>query len=412
MSIEVGLNPYRPLIMHVDLNSCFAMIEQQANPLLRNRPVGVAAYDTPKGIILAASYDAKAKGIKVGTSVGDAKLLCPGIVILMPDPDKYFDANARFRKVLLNYTSSITPKSVDEFVIDFAGSPALRSGIPLEEIGMQIKQGVKDALGEYVTINVGIGPNRFLAKLAAGLHKPDGLDVISGANLREIYSRLTLMDLPGINSRYSARLNLADIYTPLEFLDAAMPKLKHQVFHSINGFYWYLRLRGHEIDNVKFNRKSFGQQYAIAHKTADKQELARLLMKLCEKAGRRLRQDGYSAKGINLWLAFNDHTYWSRRQKTAAALYSTQDIFKAAQSLLEEVPILTLATNIGVTVYNLSSMEPYQLGLFDNQRLDGRALARTADAVNDRYGEFTLVPALMANMEDTIIKRVAFGQYS
>ena len=412
MALELSLNYNQPLIMHVDLNSCFAMIEQQANPLLRNRPVGVAAYDTPKGIILAASYDAKAKGVKVGTSVSEAKLLCPGIVVLTPDPDKYFDAHARFRKVLLNYTSSITPKSVDEFVIDFAGSPALRNGIPLEEIGRQIKQGVKDSLGEYVTINVGIGPNRFLAKLAAGLNKPDGLDVINATNLRATYAGLTLIDLPGINTRYSARLNLAGIYTPLEFLDAPMPKLKHQVFHSINGFYWYLRLRGHEIDSVDFKRKSFGQQYAIGKKTADKQELARLLMKLCEKAGRRLRQDGYSAYGINLWLAFADRTYWSRRQKTAVALYSTQDIFRAAQSLLEEVPILTLATNIGVTVYNLNSMTPYQLGLFDNQRGDNRALARAADAVNDRYGEFTLVPALMANMEETIIRRVAFGQRS
>ncbi len=410
--IEVGLNPNQPLVMHVDLNSCFAIIEQQANPLLRNRPVGIAAYDTPGGILIAASYDAKAKGIKVGTSVREAKLLCPGIVILTPDPDKYFDAHKRFKKVLLNYTSSITPKSVDEFVIDFDGSPALRSGTPLETIGRQIKDDVKASLGEYVTINVGIGPNRFLAKLAAGLNKPDGLDVISASNLRDVYSKLTLIDLPGINHRYSARLNLAGIYTPLEFLDAPMPKLKHQVFHSINGFYWYLRLRGHEIDSENFSRKSFGQQYALGQKTKDKQELARLLMKLCEKAGRRLRQDAYLAHGVHFWLAFNDHTYWSKRTRTPAPLYATQDIFRAANWMLDEIDLAGLVTNIGVTVYDLAPIKPYQLGLFDDQRLDSRALAQAADAVNDRYGEFTLVPALMANMDEIIIKRVAFGQHS
>lgn len=412
MSIEVGLNRSRPLIMHVDLNSCFAIIEQQANPLLRGHPVGVAAYDTPRGIILAASYDAKARGVKVGTSVAEARILCPGIVILMPDPDKYFDAHARFRKVLLKYTSSITPKSVDEFVIDFSGSPAIRNGKSLEDIGRQIKQDVLESLGEYVTINVGIGPNRFLAKLAAGLNKPDGMDLINADNLRETYAKLDLIDLPGINYRYSARLNLAGIYTPLEFLDTPMPKLKHQVFHSINGFYWYLRLRGHEVDNENFGRKSFGQQYAIGHKTKDKQELARLLMKLCEKAGRRLRRDGYNAGGIYLWLAFADRTYWSKRQKTASPLYSTLDIFRAANRLLDEVAIPAAATNIGVTVYGLNSIEPYQLGLFDHQRLDSRSLAEAADRINDRYGEYTLIPALMANMEDVIIKRVAFGQKS
>ncbi len=412
MSAKVGLNYNRPLIMHVDLNSCFAIIEQQANPLLRNRPVGVAAYDTPNGIILAASYDAKAKGVKVGTPVREAKLLCPGIVVLTPDPDKYFDAHARFKKVLLKYTSSITPKSVDEFVIDFVGSPVIRNGLLLEDIGHKIKQDVKEALGEYVTINVGIGPNRFLAKLAAGLNKPDGLDVINSDNLRQVYSKLDLVDLPGINHRYKARLNLAGIYTPLEFLDATIPKLKHQVFHSINGFYWYLRLRGHEVDSEDFSRKSFGQQYAMGHKTADKQEIARLLMKLCEKAGRRLRQDGYSANGIAFWLAFSNRTYFSKRQKTASSMYATSDIYRAANHLLESVDIPAPATNIGVTVYDLSPITPYQIGLFDNQSGDNRALARAADKVNDRYGEFTLVPAIMANMEDTIIKRVAFGQKS
>ncbi len=396
--------------MHVDLNSCFAIIEQQANPLIRNKPVAVAAYDTPRGIVLAASYDAKAKGVKVGVTVKEARLLCPGIVILMPDPDKYFDAHRRFRNVLLKYTSEINPKSVDEFIIDFKGSPAIRNGLTLEEIGLSIKQDVAQSLGEYVTINVGIAPNRFLAKLAAGLNKPDGMDRISADNLREVYSRLELIDLPGINRRYQARLNLAGIYTPLQFLDTPLWKLKREVFHSINGFYWYLRLRGHEIDAINFDRKSFGQQYAIGQKTADRHELSRLLMKLCEKAGRRLRAHGFEARGIHFWIAFEDRTYWAKRQQLKAPIYSTQDIFRHAQKLLYESGSVARATNIGVTVYNLSPVDPIQLGLFDDTRLDSRSLAEAADIVNDRYGEFTLVPALMANMQEVIIKRVAFGR--
>ena len=408
--MKLELNYNRPLVMHVDLNSCFAMIEQQANPLLRNRPVGVAAYDTPKGIILAASYDAKAKGIKVGVSVREARLMCPGIVIMTPDPDKYFDAHRRFRRVLERYTSEVTPKSVDEFVIDFSGSPAIREGLALEEVGRRIKQDIKDSLGEYVTVNVGIGPNRFLAKLAAGLHKPDGMDTIDAANLRNIYAGLELMDLPGINRRYNARLNLAGIYTPLDFLDAPLHKLKGEVFKSINGFYWYLRLRGHEIDAVKFGRKSFGQQYAIGQKTTDRNELSRLLMKLCEKAGRRLRQADYQAQGIYFWLTYENRAYWAKRRTLPAAVYSTQDIFRQAYRLLMEAPMPARATNIGVTVFGLTPLNPRQLGLFDDTRLDTHSLAFAADQINDRYGEFTLVPALMANMQDIIVKRVAFGQ--
>ncbi len=187
MDLPLNYNP--PRIMHVDLNSCFAIIEQQANPLIRHKPVAIAAYDTPRGAIIASSYEAKALGIKLGVNVREARLLCRDVIVLMPDPDKYFDAHRRFKQVLLNYTDTVTPKSVDEFVIDFSGSLVVQRGKRLEDVGYEIKAAVKAALGEYVTVNIGIGPNRFLAKVAAGLHKPDGLDVITAAQYcRDLYA--------------------------------------------------------------------------------------------------------------------------------------------------------------------------------------------------------------------------------
>ena len=395
--------------MHIDLNSCFAILEQQANPLIRHKPVAIAAYDTPRGAIIASSYEAKYLGIKLGISVREARLLCKDVIIMMPDPDKYFDAHRRFKKVLYSYTDSITPKSVDEFVVDFRGSIAVKRGKSLEAIGYAIKQDIKGSIGEYVTVNVGIGTNRFLAKVAAGLHKPDGLDKITGDNLRDVYSTLELLDLPGINTRYQARLNCAGIYTPLQFLDAPLELLKKRVFKNVVGLYWYMRLRGHEIDGVNFARKSFGQQYALGNKTTDKQELSRLLMKLCEKTGRRLRANNYSGNGVHLWLNFANRSYWAQAKRIKTAVYSTQDIFLAAQRLLNQALIPDKVTNIGVTVYDLTPSEPEQLGLFDDTRLDTRSLAKAADLINDRYGEFTLVPSLMANMQDVILKRVAFG---
>jgi len=407
MDLPLNYNP--PRIMHVDLNSCFAIIEQQANPLIRHKPVAIAAYDTPRGAVIASSYEAKQLGIKLGVNVREARLLCRDVIILMPDPDKYFDAHKRFKQVLLNYTDTVTPKSVDEFVIDFSGSQAVQRGKSLVDVGYEIKADVKAALGEYVTVNIGIGPNRFLAKVAAGLHKPDGLDVITGETIREVYATLDLLDLPGINTRYKARLNIAGIYTPLQFLDAPLPLLKKQVFKSINGYYWYLRLRGHEIDGVEFGRKSYGQQYALGNKTSDREKLSRLLMKLCEKTGRRLRGNGFITEGIYLWLSFEDRTYWAKGKDTKTDIYATQDIYLHAQRLLNQALILARVTNMGVTVYKLKPASPQQLGLFDGTRLDTKSLARAADAINDKYGEFTIVPATMANMQDVILKRVAFG---
>lgn len=407
--MELQINTAEPMIMHIDLNSCFAIIEQQANPLIRHKPVAVAAYGTGGGMVLASSYEAKALGIKLGVNVRQAMALSKDLIVLMPDPEKYFDAHRRFKKVLLAYTSNVVPKSVDEFVVDFTGSAAIRQGNSLRSIGYQIKQDIKDSLGEYVTVNVGIGPNRFLAKLAAGLHKPDGLDVITGENLQDIYASTSLLALPGINKKYKARLNMAGIYTPLDFLNAPVELLKKQVFKGIMGHYWYMRLRGHEIDAIDFGRKSFGHQYALGQKTTDPKELKRLFMKLCEKTGRRLRAHGSNAGGVYVGLLFENHTSWGKGTKTDVLMYSTQDIYAQVCKLLQQVVIPARVTNISMSVHSLTPANPQQLGIFDDSRLDTHSIAHASDIINDRYGEFTLVPAIMTNMQDTILKRVAFG---
>lgn len=405
---DLGLNGAPPLVMHIDLNSCYAIIEQQANRLIRHKPVGVAAYDSPGGFIIASSYEAKRLGIKL-MRVREAREITKDVVILTPDPEKYFDAHRRFRAVLERYTSLVTPKSVDEFIVDFRGSQAVRTGRDLTAVGHQIKRDIKRELGEYITVNIGIGPNRFWAKLAAGLDKPDGLDVITAKDICSVYGQLDLLDLPGINHRYKARLNLAGIYTPLDFLEAPLFKLKGSVFKSIVGYYWYLRLRGYEIDAQIFGVKSFGNDYAVGNKTSDPAQIARLIMKLCEKTGRRLRKHGYQARGVFLGLGFENRTWWGKSRRLKTWAYSTQDIYLHIMRLFSLVNIPARLTHINIAVFDLTAVSPLQLGLFDDTRLDTRSLAKAADKINDRWGEYTLVPASMANMQDTIIKRVPFG---
>src|SRR3954471_12846021 len=143
--MEMQINDIEPLIMHIDLNSCYAIIEQQANRLLRHKPVGVAAYTTPRGFIIASSYEAKRQGIKL-MRIQDAKAIDRSIIILAPDPEKYFDAHRRFKSVLERYTDLVTPKSIDEFIVDFQGSEAVRKGQSLVEVGYQMKKEIKEAL--------------------------------------------------------------------------------------------------------------------------------------------------------------------------------------------------------------------------------------------------------------------------
>jgi DNA polymerase-4 len=406
--MDLRINDVDPLIMHIDLNSCYAIIEQQANRLIRNKPVGVAAYTSPRGFIIASSYEAKRQGIKL-MRIQDAKQIDKNIIILSPDPEKYFDAHRRFRTVLERYTSEVTPKSIDEFIVDFKGSKAVQKGQSLVDVGYKIKKDIKDALGEYVTVNIGIAPNRFLAKVAAGLDKPDGLSVLKAEDIWNVYGQLELMDLPGINHRFKARLNFAGIYTPIEFLEAPMHVLKRSVFKSILGYYWYLRLRGYEIDAQRFPIRSFGNDFAIKEWTLDRDEISRYIMKLSEKTGRRLRKHDYQAYGVYLGVAFDNNTWWGKSRRTKAPIYSTQEIYIQLMRLFNQIEFPSKATHVNIAVFDVEPATPIQIGLFDGTRLDTKSLARASDKINDRYGEFTLIPARMANMQHVIIKRVPFG---
>ncbi len=415
--------------MHIDLNSCFAIIEQQANRLLRGKPVGVAAYDTPRGFVLAASYEAKRLGVKLGVNVSQAREMCPDIVILTPDPAKYRDAHGRFKELMLEYTSDVTPKSIDEFVLHLNGSPKIRAGLSVEDIGMDIKEKVRESIGEWVTVNVGIGPNRFLAKYAAGFNKPDGMTRIDHTNLESKYEDMDLVDLPGINVRYRRRLQMYGIMTPLDFLRAERHTLEKVVFKSIVGYYWYLRLRGYEIDRFDSQRTQIGHQYALPHKTWDRAELARLLMKLCEKVGRRLRKAGLTAGGIHLYLSFinyqehpRDNGFiggeslasrraWHRGERLHYRLYSSESVYRAAKSLLMRAEIYNKVRGMSITTFDLQSVDPEQLSLLDDERSfrAERHVSDAIDEINNRYGEFVITPASMMDMHGEILDRVAFG---
>src|SRR4030066_140378 len=299
INMQFNLSPSR--IMHIDLNSCFATIEQQANPLLRGKPIAVAAYTTPSGCIIAPSIEAKKLGIKVGMRVKDGKLLYPKLIVLAPDPWKYRNVHLSLRKIVSDYTNDFIPKSIDEFVLKLEGYPAFDQG--MVRIAGKIKERVRNEVGEWLSLSIGIAPNKFLAKVAAGLHKPDGLDEINKDNFLKCYSRLKLTDLPWIKLRNAARLNSVGVFSVLDFYGASLATLK-AAFNSINSYFWFLRIRGWEIDDVEFGRSSYGNSYALPKPLITGEEISPILAKLVEKMGTRLRQAGYKARGIHVSLIY------------------------------------------------------------------------------------------------------------
>jgi len=408
---DIGLNLTSPRTMHIDLNSCFATIEQQANRRWRGRPVAVAAYDHPNGFILAASYEAKAMGITLGCRIKDAQRICPDIRITLTDPPKYREAHRRFRAVLLAFTDNVTAKSIDEFVLHLDDSLAIAEGQTMEQIGRAIKQAVYSGVGEAVNCNVGIGPNRFLAKLAAGLHKPNGLDVIDSTNIEQVFSSLQLVDLPGINRRYAARLKLAGIYTPSEFLAADRQLLRGAVFHGIVGHYWWLRLRGWEIDNAPTKRSQIGHQYSIPAQQRTPAMVRSILLRMSEKTGRRLRAQDLTARSIYVGVSYADHTHWHQSRRTTIALFASNDIFREVMRLFVQAPAGDIR-RLDISVHDFAPANPEQLSFFDGERVlaRNRDLARMADVVNARYGEFVLHPATMLGTGGIAKDAIAFGK--
>lgn len=391
--------------MHMDLNSCFATIEQQANPHLRGKPVAVAAYATKNGCILAPSVEAKRFGVKTGMRVRDGLTLCPSLIVLPPDPAKYRNVHLSFRQLLGEYTNDFVPKSIDEFVLNLKGYPARKFG--MVRVAQEIKDRIRKEIGEWMTVSVGIAPNRYLAKTGAGLNKPDGLDEINKNNFRQVYKNLELTDLCGIKTANASRLNRMGIYTVLDFYEAPFWKLK-AAFQSINGYYWYVRLRGWEIDDVTFARRSYGNSYALPKPFATISELTPILQKLVEKAGARMRKAGYKARGVHLAIQYRDRDYWHHGMTIPTPVFSSQDIYKYAFRLLLSAPCQKPVANLAVSCFNLAHVKEPQLTLFEDL-LKKEKLVRAVDRVNNRWGNFVITPARMLGTGGFVPDRIAFG---
>lgn len=396
-----------PRVMHVDLNSCFASIEQQSRPLLRDRPVVIVNRATEHTGIVTASYEAKACGIQALMKLKDARKLVPDVVAIESDPAKYRFVYRKLLAIMEDYSAHVTMKSIDEGIIDFHHAPASVIERGLVEIGYEIKQRLRDEVGVAMRCNVGISTNRFLAKTAASLHKPDGLDEITPENIREVFSGLALTDLTGIAQRNKSRLNRVGIYTPLEFLDASEEVLRGMVFKGINGTYWYQRLHGFEVDDRVSEVGRVGRQYVLERFDLNYEDILRRLHHLCESVGWRMRKQGLAARGVYVY-AKADSGYWHACHVYSVPMLSNRAIYDAARELFRTAP--SGIREIGMHCYKLQKGDSIQqLGLFMDEVNRERSLVRTTDDVNSRYGERTIVAADTINTGMYISQKIPFG---
>jgi DNA polymerase-4 len=377
-----------PLIMHIDLNSCFASCEQQARPMLRGRPVAISNRASVNSAIVTASYEAKARGVKVGMRRLEALAVCPELIFVEAEPCKYRYVYTRLMGIMREYSPEVTMTSIDEGVIDFRRSTRLLKGRSLTEIGLEIKRRLREEVGCYMRCNVGIGCNRFWAKTAAGLHKPDGMDVITRENLVEVFGGLKLTDLTGIGKAMERRLNAVGIYTPLEFLAAEEATLRRMVFMSKCGTQWYWRLRGHEVDERTSEVQSVGRQYVLESNRLTREETRQRLFHLCEEVGARLRSKERVARGIYVYVRTHGGEYWHRCRKFEWTFFTDKAIWNLAGQLFRAAP--ADIREIGVSCYGVERPENRQLSLFYDELAREERVQAAVDAVNTRFGARTM----------------------
>ena len=405
------LKPEEQVIMHIDMNSYFASCEQQANPFLRGKPIGICEH--LGGIIIAPSIEAKKLGIKTACPVWEAKKIYPKIILLYTDPEKYRNTTARFLEIFSSYTEEIEKYSIDEAFLNVTANvrQAEDPWLAAEKIGLEIKAKMHRYVGDWIKCSIGIGPSKLIAKIGSELKKPDGLTVVPPDKIDSLYDRLTLIDIPGIGKRTESNLNALGIRTLRDLRDYPVSKL---VAHfGIMGHHLSQmgQLRGswHESDfgAEEAPIKSMGHAYTLPKTTSDRKLALQVLYKLSEMVGRRLRESGVAGNIVHFVMSNKDQHHSSRQQKLSYFTSDGREIFLEAAKIMEA----TAAKNfrlIGVTVAGLQPASDQQ-GLFASDRRK-KFLTDALDKINDKYGDFTVarVPAWQAG--SVIRDSIGFGR--
>lgn len=416
--LHTSFNTAPPQIMHIDLNSCFATVEQQARPMLRGRPVAIVNRRTARTMVVTASYEAKALGIGLGTKLADIQRLHPEVVALESDPAKYRYVYHQLMRIMSDYSPHFRMKSIDEGVIDFGEASLLSqkyrtpSAIrtDLIAIGYEIKRRLREEIGCAMRCNVGIGTNRWLAKTAAGLHKPDGLDIITHENIHEVLGGLELTDLTGIAYRNEHRLQALGIYTPLDML-AATPEMLRLAFGGVVGDWWHQRLRGWEVDKVDYDLKSCGRQYVLERRDLSRQEIIQRLHHLVESVGARLRSQKKAARGVRIYVRCVGAPSWKGHELLALPFYSDAAIWAVAKRIFLNAPAKNIQM-IAITCYHLSDGLSNQLTLFGDELAREQHITSAIDDINRRYGERTIHSADTLGTGIYVKQKIPFGSWS
>lgn len=374
------------IIMHIDMNAFFASVEQQCNPVLRNKPIAVIGAN-PRTVVTTASYQARAFGVNTGMTLREAKKHCPHLILVVGNNAKYTDTCVKLTSIFKHYTPVVEVFSIDEAFLDITGSLKLFQN-PVH-IATLIKKEIKDKLG--LTCSIGIASNKLLAKLASNLKKPDGLVEIKPEEASSLLENLPVKELCGIGPHLERYLAEMGIRTCGELGRASLLLLKKR-FGIIGE---YLHSLGQGIDDSpvipleeEAPPKSIGHSMTLPHDISRRVVMDKHLFKLAEMVGRRLRRHHLQGRTITLTIRYSDFTTFTRQLTLKHPIDHSQDIYQIALKILNTIRLKQAVRLLGVSISNLIP-KIVQLPLFGKEQ-KRVMITKLMDDINDRYGEFTL----------------------
>ena len=388
------MNTAQPIIVHLDMDAFFASVEQVDDPDLQKKPVVIGGL-SERGVVSTASYEARRFGVHSAMPMATARKLCPQAVFLSGNRRRYAHISKQIMDLLHNFSPVVEKASIDEAYMDLTGCQRLLG--PAQEVAQKIK----DRIGEQhgLTCSIGLAPNKFLAKIASDLDKPDGLQSIPLESVPKFMASLPVAKLPGVGGKTVARLQemgmrvCADISRlSLDFWEAKWGPRGRALYHLAQG----------QDDSPVVPRrraKSCGAEDTFARDTADREIIKAWLLEQSQEVGRALRRIKGQGRTVTLKIKFSDFQSITRNRTLARPTDCTQDIYRTACSLLEELSLSRSVRLCGVSVSHFQTQQT-QLSLFPEQNsTQARNLDQAVDAITAKYGDRALTRGAVLNLQ-------------
>ena len=392
--------------LFLDLNSYFASVEQQVEPELRGKPTAVVPLLSDRTVCIAASYEAKKFGITTGTNVADAKKMCPELRLVPARHRFYVEYHHRIIAAIEKCIPVTRKDSIDEVACRLVGRE--RHPAAALQLATKIKTTIGDEIGSYLRCSIGIAPNRFLAKVASDMQKPDGLTAITMSQLPDSLYKLEPQDLPGIGWRMNARLQQKGIYTMRQLCRLTAAEMR-AIWGGVVGERFWHWLRGADFDLPEYMQGSIGHQHVLPPELRTVAQAGAVAQKLLHRAAARLRKMKMWTGGLSVYVSFSGgrekniwecHTRVVETQDTLALL----DTFR---KLWQNCP-RGKPTFVGIALYDLVPDFLHSLSIFeeDHKRLK---ISEAMDSINKKFGANTVYAGGIHDVRDAAPICVAFS---